>query len=72
MENEIILTKQQLAKKKYYEKMKSDPKYIEKRKMHCKKYYQKVKDDPDFKERNLQNQKIYNPTLNDLILNISL
>ena len=52
--------------------MKSDPKYIEKRKMHCKKYYQKVKDDPDFKERNLQNQKIYNPTLNDLILNISL
>ena len=69
---EINLTPQQIAKKKYYQKMKNAPTYIANRKMHCNKYYQTIKNDPVFKERNIQNQKKYNTTLNDLFFNITI
>ena len=46
----IILTPQQLSKKKYYEKMKYDKQYIENRRKMHKKYYDKIKDDVSFKK----------------------
>jgi hypothetical protein len=56
----IILTRQQLAKKKYYEKMKNDPKTIETRRIVHKKYYDKIKNDVTFKEKvSIQKRQYY-------------
>jgi len=71
MENEIILTALQKAKSKYYLKKKSDPKYIETRRMHCNKYYHAHKNEPGFKERVSAYQKAYYVNQNnDILLNI--
>ena len=53
------LTASQRAKKKYYEKMKNDPNYVEKRRARCTKYYYKIKDDEDFKRKVSEHKKVY-------------
>lgn len=56
----IILTPQQIAKKKYYEKMKNDPSYIDSRRKNHKKYYDKIKNDVTFKEKvSIQKRQYY-------------
>lgn len=70
METEIILSPLQKAKQKYYLKKKSDPKYIETRRMHCNKYYHTHKNEPGFKERVSAYNKIYYANLNDILLDI--
>ena len=50
--NEIILlTPQQRAAKKYYEKIKNNPNYIQQRRRNCLKYYHKIKDDEEYKQK---------------------
>ena len=51
MEQQIELTGIQKAKKKYYEKMKNDPDYINNRRINALKYYNKIKGDTVFKEK---------------------
>ncbi len=71
MENTaIILTPLQRAKQKYHQKMKSNPEYIENRKIHCEKYYQTHKHDDAFKKRVSKNCKIYYANKTEPLLNI--
>lgn len=64
------LTALQRAKKKYYEKMKTDPKYINTRRMHCNKYYHAHKHEPAFKDRVSAYQKTYYANQTDILLDI--
>jgi hypothetical protein len=48
---QIELTALQKAKKKYYEKNKKDPSYIEHRRANCTKYYNKIKNEIEFKQK---------------------
>jgi hypothetical protein len=57
---EILLTPQQRANKKYYEKRKSDPVYIEKRNRSCNNYYHNcLKHNEDFKRQTSEKKKVY-------------
>ena len=64
------LTALQRAKQKYHQKMKSDPAYMERRKLHSDKYYQTHKHDAVFKERASKNQKKYYANKPEPLLNI--
>ena len=71
MENPvIILTALQRAKQKYHQKMKSDPAYIENRKLHRIKYYQSHKHEDAFKERVSKNYKTYYAKKTETLLDI--
>ena len=48
---QLDLTALQKAKKKYYEKVKNDPTYIQHRRANCTKYYNKIKNETEFKEK---------------------
>jgi hypothetical protein len=48
---QLELTALQKAKKKYYEKVKNDPTYIQHRRANCAKYYNKIKNETEFKEK---------------------
>jgi len=57
---EIILTPQQRANQKYYQKRKSDPVFIEKRNRSCNNYYHNcLKLNEDFKRQTSEKKKIY-------------
>ena len=66
----IILTPLLLAKQKYHQKMKSNPAYMENRKLHCDKYYQVHKHEDAFKERVSKNCKKYYAKKAEPLLNI--
>lgn len=54
------LTALQKAKKKYYDKIKNTPEYIEKRNQSCNKYYHNtLKHNQDFKEKVSSKKKEY-------------
>lgn len=54
------LTALQRAKKKYYDKIKNTPEYIEKRNQSCNKYYHNtLKNNQDFKEKVSSKKKEY-------------
>ena len=58
--NEITLTALQRAKKKYYEKIKNNPEFIQQRNKNSLNYYHtKLKMDPDFKESVSQKKRLY-------------
>ena len=58
--NEIKLTALQRAKKKYYEKIKNTPEFIQQRNKNSLNYYHtKLKMDPDFKESVSQKKRLY-------------
>ena len=48
---QLELTALQRAKKKYYEKVKNDPNYIQHRRANCTKYYNKIKNETEFKKK---------------------
>ena len=54
---EIILTAQKKAMKKYYDKIKNDPEYLQKRAIISKRYYDKIKDN-DEKEYKKKSKKM--------------
>jgi hypothetical protein len=70
MDIHIQLSALQRAKKKYYEKIKSTPEYLNKRnspevkaqiKESCRKYYNKIKDNKEFKDKvSAQKRDYYN------------
>ena len=58
--NEITLTALQRAKKKYYEKIKSNPDYIQQRNKNSNNYYHsKLKMNPDFKKNQSEKKRLY-------------
>ena len=58
--NEIKLTALARAKKKYYEKMKNTPEFIQQRNKNSLNYYHtKLKMNPDFKESVSQKKRLY-------------
>ena len=66
---EIILTSQQRAKQRYYQKIKNNPKYMESRRICSTKYYNAHKDDVGFKEK-LAYQRKCSSIENEPLLNI--
>jgi hypothetical protein len=57
---QIELTASQRAKKKYYEKIKNTPEFIEKRNQNCNNYYHnKLKNNQEYKEKVSINKKEY-------------
>jgi hypothetical protein len=71
MEN-IELTATQRAKKKYYQKIKNTPEYIEKRNKNCNKYYHnKLKNDEEYKEKiSFQKKEYYKKKKSEILLEI--
>ena len=69
MEN-IELSASQRAKKKYYEKVKNDPNYIEHRRANCSKYYNKIKNDENFKEKVSNYKRQYYLQKKEILLEI--
>ena len=66
-EIEIIeLTPRQKANLRYYNKMKSDPKFIERQRIASTKNYNKIKDDPKFKEQVSKQKKVYHQKLKEI------
>ena len=58
--NEITLTALQRAKKKYYEKIKNTPDFIEQRNKNSNLYYHnKLKSNPDFKKIQSEKKRLY-------------
>ena len=73
MNEEIKLTALQRAQKKYYEKMKNEPSYINRRRARCTKYYYKIKDDEEIKKQVSEKKKEYYQRKKvELLLEISL
>ena len=65
-EIENILTPRQQANLRYYNKMKNDPKFIERQRIASTKNYNRIKDDPKFKEQVSKQKKIYNQKLKEI------
>ena len=58
--NEIKLSALARAKKKYYEKIKSNPDFIEKRNKNSNLYYHnKLKSNPEFKKSQSEKKRLY-------------
>ena len=67
------LTALQRAQKKYYEKMKNDPNYVNRRRARCNKYYNKIKDNEEFKNNvSVKKKEYYRRKKTELLLEILL
>ena len=67
---QIELTSIQKAKKKYYEKMKLNPEYIQHRRANAHKYYEKIKNDENFKQKISNYKRQYYMNKKEILLEI--
>jgi len=69
---EIILTAQKKAMKKYYDKIKNDPEYLQKRAIISKRYYEKIKDNEEFKKKVSIQKKLYYAKKSETLLEVNV